>query len=139
MANEALVQRVKAIVALARGGDADGAYRGYKELFASPEFGTFAPEDQRQALRLMILAKKGAPHVPTPAVLEAHRAALEPLTALVGQHGEPADHELLGMAHQLVGNDESAARIFRAGLAIERERNPQSDLCGSLMKRVSLI
>lgn len=138
MANEALVQRVKAIVALARSGDADGAYRGYKELFSSAEFGGFAPEDQRQALKLMILAK-GAPQIPSPTVVDAHRAAIAPLVALVGAHREPADHELLGMAHQVVGDDESAATIFRAGLALERERNPQSDLCGSLMKRVSLI
>jgi len=28
---------------------------------------------------------------------------------------------------------------LRAGLTIERERNPQSDLCGTLMKRISLL
>jgi len=33
----------------------------------------------------------------------------------------------------------AAARLFRAALAIERERSPGSDLCGSLMKRVSML
>ncbi|WP_437597157.1 hypothetical protein [Sorangium sp. So ce590] len=39
----------------------------------------------------------------------------------------------------LVLSAESADKIFRAGLKIERERNPQSDLCGTLMKRISLL
>ena len=43
------------------------------------------------------------------------------------------------MCHVLLGNEESASAIFRAGLTIERDKNPQSDLCGSLMKRVSLL
>lgn len=138
MANEALVQKVKGIVATARSGDLDASYAGYGELFSSPEFATYKPEDQRQALRLMVLAKN-APKPPTKAMVEAHRAALGPLTELVSVHAEPADHELLGVCHLVLGNDESASSIFRAGLAIERERNPQSDLCGELMKRISLI
>ena len=32
MANETLVQAVKAIVALAKDGDVEGVYRGYREL-----------------------------------------------------------------------------------------------------------
>ena len=58
---------------------------------------------------------------------------------MVSAHGDPADHELLGICHVCLGNEESASAIFRAGLAIERQRNPQSDLCGALMKRVSLL
>ena len=71
--------------------------------------------------------------------IEAHRAAIAPLTELVSAHGEPGDHEMLGICHLAVGNEESASAIFKAGLAIERERSPQSDLCGTLMKRVSML
>jgi hypothetical protein len=138
MANEALVQTVKNIVALAKNGKVDESYAGYKELFASPAFTTYRPEDQRQALKLMVLSK-GAPRQATPMMVEAHRAALGPLTELVSAHSDPVDHELLGICHVMLGNEDSASAIFRAGLAIERARNPQSDLCGELMKRISLI
>ena len=58
---------------------------------------------------------------------------------MVSTHNEPADFELLGMCHVVVGNEAGAAAVFRAGLTIERERNAQSDLCGALMKRVSML
>lgn len=138
MANEELVSSVKQIAKLARGGDLDAAYRGYRDLFSSPVFITYRPEDQRQALRLMILAKN-APHKPTEAMIDAHRAAVPALTELVSVHQEPGDHEMLGICHVLLGNEESASVIFRAGLALERERNPSSDLCGELMKRISML
>ena len=138
MSKEELVAAVKQIVTIARNGDLDGAYAGYRDLFSQPWFTGERPEDQRQALRLMILAKN-APRVPSPVMIEAHRAALPALTELVSVHQEPADHELLGVCHVVLGNAESASRIFRAGLAIERDRNPSSDLCGELMKRISLI
>ena len=138
MANEALVQEIKKIVSLARSGNLDEAYSGYRNLFASPAFMTYRPEEQRQALRLMIYAK-GVPSQPTPAMVEAHRAAVAPLTQSVEQYREPADHEMLGMCEVILGNEEAAGAIFRAGLAIERQINPQSDLCGALMKRISLL
>jgi len=134
-ANEALVQSVKEIVARAKDGDLEGSYNGYRDLFASAAFGTYRVEDQRQALRLMIV-KKGHPVV-TPAMVEAHRAALGLLTELVSTHGEPSDYELLGICHVVLGNEESASAIFKAALAIERERDASSNLCGQLMKRVS--
>jgi len=138
MANEALTSAVKGIIALARGGDVDGSYDAYRYLFERADFRASRPEDQRQVLRLMLRATD-AVKKPTPSILAAHRAALAPLTELVSTLSEPGDHELLGVCHLLLGNDESASAIFRAGLATERERNPQSDLCGSLMKRISLI
>ncbi len=138
MANEALVSAVKAIVGNARAGKLDEAYGGYKALFASPTFRTYDAAERRQALKLMIHAK-GVPDPPTPPMVEAHRAAIEPLTELVSEHGEPADYEMLGMCHVAVGNIEGAGTVFRAGLAIERERNAQSDLCGAFMKRISKI
>lgn len=138
MSKEELVLAVKRIVTLARAGDLDGAYAGYRDLFSAPSFLSERPDDQRQVLRLMILAKN-VPREATPAMIEAHRAALPALTELVSVHAEPADHEMLGVCHVLLGNAESASRIFRAGLALERERNPSSDLCGELMKRISFI
>lgn len=117
---------------------ADAGYEGYCELFASSAFAGYRAEDQRQALRLMVVAKS-APRLPTAAMTGAHRAALAPLTQLVSALAEPADHELLGICHVVLGDAESAAAVFRAGLAIERERDPQSKLCGALMKRVSMV
>lgn len=138
MSKEELVSSVKRIVTVARSGDLDGAYLGYRDLFSAPWFAEQRPEDQQQALRLMILAKN-APRTPSPIMIEAHRAAVPALTELVSTYQEPADHEMLGVCHVVLGNAESASTIFRAGLAIERERNPSSDLCGELMKRISLI
>jgi hypothetical protein len=138
VANEALVQSVKEIVARAKDGDVEGSYNGYRDLFASPAFATYRVEDQRQALKLMIL-KKGAPEPPTPAMIAAHTAALGLLTELVSTHGEPADYELLGVCHVVLGNEASASGIFKAALAIERERDASSPLCGALMKRVSML
>lgn len=138
MTKDDLVRQVKVIVAQAREGKLDAAYEGYRALFSEPGFLALRPEDQRQALKLMVHAKVQV-REPTPFMIEAHRAALMPLTELVSQYGEPVDHELLGTCHVLLGNHESASAIYRAGLAVERERNPGSDLCGELMKKISLI
>lgn len=81
MANDELVFAVKAIVVNARAGKLDDAYAGYRRLFTSPQFRTYEPSERRQALRLMVHAK-GVPDPPTPTMVEAHRAAIEPLTAL---------------------------------------------------------
>ena len=138
MANEQLVRSIKDIVGRAKNGDADGAYRGYRDLFASPEFAGYRVEDQRQALQLMVLMK-GAPKPATPTMIEAHAAARGILSGLVTAHAEPSDHELLGICHVVLGDEASASSVFRAGLAIERVRDPQSKLCGTLMKRVSMV
>jgi hypothetical protein len=138
MASKDLVDAIKAIMTHVRGGDRDSAYAGYQALFSSPAFRGYEAGDQRNALKLMIHAK-GVPDPPTPPMVEAHRAAIEPLTELVSSLGEPADYEMLGMCHVAVGNEVGAGAVFRAALVIERERNAQSDLCGSLMKRVSML
>jgi hypothetical protein len=137
MANEELVSAVKRIIGLSKT-NLDEAYLGYRDLFASASFYSYRPEDQRQALKLMILAK-GAPHRPTEAMIAAHQAAVPSLTELVSTHHEPGDYEMLGICHVILGNEESASRIFREGLRLERERNAQSDLCGSFMKRISFL
>jgi hypothetical protein len=137
VANEALVKSVKDIAAASKAGDAERAYLGYRDLFASPEFGGYRVEDQRQALRLMILAK-GLPASPTAAMSEAYRSAQSCLSRLIPL-GEAADHELLGVCQVMLGDEAGASETFRAGLAIERQRDPQSKLCGTLMKRVSMV
>jgi len=138
MANEALVAAVKEIVALGRAGQLDEAYRRYQDLFTLKAFQQSKPEDQRQVLKMMILAKN-TPNPPSEAMLDAHRAAVGPLTEMVSTLSEPADHELLGACHVVLGNIDAASAIFKAGLAIERQRDPGSTLCGQLMKRVSDI
>jgi len=138
VANDALIESVKSIISRAKEGGLDAGYAGYRDLFTSATFAGYRAEDQRQALRLMVLAK-GAPNPPSAAMTEAHRAALGLLTELVSAHAEPADHELLGMCHVVLGDEASASAVFRAGLAIERERDPQSKLCGTLMRRTSMV
>ena len=138
MPSPELVGAIKSIVGSARAGDLNAAYAGYRTLFASPGFAAYEAQDQRQALRLMVHAK-GVPNPPTPPMVEAHRAAIATLAKLVTLHGEPADHDMLGLCYVATGDEKTAAEVFRAGLTIERERNAQSDLCGTLMKRVSSL
>jgi len=107
-------------------------------LFAGPAFAGYRVEDQRQALQLMVLMKN-APKPTTAAMREAHVAARGILLRLVSAHAEPSDHELLGICHVVLGDEASASDVFKAGLAIERVRDPQSKLCGTLMKRVSMV
>jgi hypothetical protein len=136
MSKDDLVRVLKQVIGFSRAGKYDESYTGYRDLFSDPEFLKQRPEDMRQALRLMVHAKPPLPSS-TPVIVEAHRAAVLPLTELVSIHDDPGDYELLGMCHLLLGNVESASRMYRAGLAIERTRNPQSDLCGTLMRRVA--
>lgn len=137
MTKDELVAAVKAIVAVSRSGDHDASFRTYRELFQRPGFTTLRPEDQRATLRLLILAKRsGAAGAD---LVEAHRAALGPLTELVSSLNDPEDYEMLGICHLLLGNEQGASNIFKTGLQLERERSPQSDLCGRLMTRLSSI
>jgi hypothetical protein len=138
VANDALIETIKRIMVRAKESGLEAGYDGYRELFVAPAFTGYRVEDQRQALRLMVLMK-GAPRPPSAAMVEAHRAALAVLQQLVSTHGEPADHELLGICHVVLGDESSASTVFRAGLTLERERSPQSNLCGALMKRVSML
>lgn len=138
MANEVLVQTIKKCVGLTRSGLLSEAYVTYCDLFSSPAFMSYMPTDQRQALGLMIRSKM-APPLPTPEMCDAHRSAVAPLTELVVNYHEPADCEMLGMCHVILEDPESAGKVFREGLVMERERDPQSALCASLMQRISLL
>lgn len=139
MANEALKDAVKSIITLGKEGRLDEAYQGYKKLFDSSDFSTYRPEDQRQVLRLMIHAKGPHTQNQSAAKVEAHRSAIVPLKLLVDMYAEPSDYEMLGICHVMVEDFRSADAAFRAGLNIERERNPGSDLCGAFMKRISFL
>ena len=133
--NEALVTTLKHIMSVAKNGDTDAANALYGDLFSGAEFAAYPPGDQRQALKLLVHAKRTGPRAPS--LIETHRAALAPLLALSATHGDPADFEMLGMCHLVVGDLEAAGQAARDGLAIERARSPESDLCGRLMKLLS--
>jgi hypothetical protein len=137
VANEALVQSIKQIMALAKSGDVDGANARWGELFGAADFASNRPEDQRQALKLFVLAKRTGE--PTPSLVDAHRAAIPSLEGLVDAHREPQDYELLGMCKVLAGDEAGASAAFRAGLELERAKDEGSDLCGRLMKHVASI
>jgi hypothetical protein len=138
MANEELVSTVKQILALAKTGKPDDVYAGYTKLFSSAAFAAYPAADQRQALKLMILAK-GLPTFPTPAIVEAHKAAMKPLKDLIAAHDDPHDYEMIGLCHVRAGDEKSAREAFQKGLDLERARDPQSNLCGSLMKWVASV
>jgi len=138
MTKEQLVAQVKEIHGNIKAGNLDAGYEGYKKLFSDPGFSKNRAEDMRQALKLMVLAK-GVPKKPTPPMVEAHRAAVPALTELVSQFDEPGDYEMLGICHVVLGNEQSASNIFKTALKIERERNSASELCGSLMSRLSQL
>ena len=137
MSKDALKESLKNIMAQARNGDVEGSYDGYKALFGDPIFAANKPEDQRAVLKLLILAKRAGQ--PSEKLVEAHRAAIPSLTELVSTLNEPEDYEMLGVCWLMVGNEEAASNMLRQGLTLERERNPQSDLCGRLMTRISQI
>jgi hypothetical protein len=137
MSKEFLVAAVKDIITLVRSGDAEGSFDAYKALFTRPEFTDNRPNDQRQALKLLILAKHPGPK--SEKLIEAHRSAIGPLTELLSRYDEPEDYEMLGVCHLLIGNEAAAANMFREGLTLERAKNAGSDLCGRLMTRVSSL
>jgi hypothetical protein len=138
MATEALVKKVKELMTLAKSGKQDDALKGYGELFTSAEFMTYPPEERRHALKLVVNARV-PPNRPSPAIVAAHRAAMKPLEVMLTSHNEPEDHQLLGICCLYVDQEKRAGELFRNGLQLERSRNPQSDLCGSLMKWVAAV
>ncbi|MBX3227461.1 MAG: hypothetical protein KIT84_13990 [Labilithrix sp.] len=121
----------------AKEGRLDDMFRQYGTVFASGSFASMRPDDQRQALKLMFFGKQ--PDVASDDVKNAYRVTLPILQALVLRDRDPADYELLGMAYAVLEEPEKAMEIFKKALDVERARNPASDLCGSLMRRVSQL
>jgi hypothetical protein len=130
-----LKNSVRKIITLAKSGDTEGAYVEYARLFSSPTFHENRPEERRVALKLLVLAK------PPPTISEslqgAYLCALSCIQTLVEQGGEPSDYELLGACQKALGREGAARESFAMGLAAERARNPSSEVCGSLMRRMS--
>jgi hypothetical protein len=140
MTKDELVAAIKTILPLTREQKWDEAYTKYGELVSRPDFIELKADDQRKVLEMMILQPaKQLPNKLSKVIMDAHRAALPALTELVSNYSEPADHELLGLAHQRLGNEEAASNIYKAGLALERARNAASDLCGRLMNRMAAL
>jgi hypothetical protein len=136
--NETLVAALKKIVTLSKAGRAAEAYQEYANLFSSSAFAEYDADDQRQALKLMVLAKS---HPAEDAVASAHKAALPRIKALVegSKDPRPGDHELLGVTYLFLGDGKAANATFQAGLDLERAKNPQSELVATLAKRVSQV
>ena len=132
-----LVATLKHIRGITKDGHEDEAFRQYAALFSSPAFAACPADEQRQALKLMVFGK--APPSPTDEMRAAYRAAVPALQALVVVHRDPADYEMLGMAYVGIDEPEKGSEIFKKALDLERARNPGSDLCGSLMRRVSQL
>lgn len=136
MSKEVFVAEVKRIVGLMRAGELDASNVAFGELFTTDVFDRQRPEDHRQAFKLLVLAKRsGAPTATFKAAIAASRA---PLERLVATTHDPEDYEMLGVCLALLGDD-TASQAIREGLRLERERNPQSDLCGRLMTRLSAL
>jgi hypothetical protein len=135
--NEALVSALKKIMMLSKNGRSAEAYEEYTNLFSSDAFAGYRQEDQRQALKLMVLAKAHPSDISS--VASAHMAALPRIKALVEASSDAADQELLGVAHLFLGDQKAASVAFQTGLDAERAKNPQSELIASLMRRVSQL
>jgi len=132
-----LVATLKHIRGIAESGHADEAFRQYAALFSSPAFAKCPPDKQRQALKLLVFGK--TPPSPSDEMRAAYRAAVPALQALVVLHRDPADYEMLGMAYVASDEPDKGGEMFKKALELERARNPASDLCGTLMRRVSQL
>ncbi|HEY1955363.1 MAG TPA: hypothetical protein VGH28_07115 [Polyangiaceae bacterium] len=135
--NEAFVEAVKKIMMVLKSGRTDEGYAQYADLLSSSSFGEYRPDEQRQALKLLLLAK--APESRSDEVMRAYKIALARIQALVDTHADPADYEMLGVAHVQLDDRAAASNAFQIALKLERARNPSSDLCASLGRRLAQI
>lgn len=97
---EALAATVKRIVGAARAGRATEAYEAYAALFEDPDFAQQRPHDQRQVLKLMVMAKTQPVH--SHMVVEAYRNALSRLRVLSADGGEAVDTEMIGVCESIL-------------------------------------
>ena len=104
--NAELIGALKKIVSLSRTGRIDEAYSEYAALFSSTAFGGYRREEQRQALKLMVLAKNPPPK--SEVVVEAHRAALARLEVLTETGAEAIDLEMLNAARVMCDDPNGA-------------------------------
>jgi hypothetical protein len=132
---EQLRSALGGIVALAKGGRVEDAYREYASLCRRSAFVDQSPEEQRQALKLLVVL--AVPAVPSDAMRDAHRAALDRASALVERIGDPGDYELMGLCQVALNESKAGGDTFRKALELEIAKNPQSDLCARLKRHVS--
>ena len=97
---QALAATVKRIVASARDGAMNTAYEAYAKLFANREFAQLRPHDQRQVLKLMVMAKTAPPR--SEPVLHAYKSALERLHVLAGSADDPLDREMIEACERML-------------------------------------
>ena len=97
---EALAATVKRIVGAARAGRTVEAFEAYAALFEDPDFAQQRPQDQRQVLKLMVMAKSPPPQQPM--VVEALRSALSRLKTLSTESGDPVDAEMMQVCQGLL-------------------------------------
>ena len=135
--NEAFVDAVKKIVLVLQSGRTDEGYGQYADLLSSTSFAAYPPDDQRQALKLLLMAK--APPSRSDAVLRAYKVALSRIQSLVDSLADPADYEMLGVAHLQLEDKAKASAAFDTALKLERARNPASELSMNLARRLSQI
>jgi hypothetical protein len=128
---------VKEAIALAREARWDEFYATYAQLFHTPAFAENREDDQRQALRLMIMTK-GLPAPSTSAGVQAYQAAWYALTRLLNTHHDARDYELLGLTHLRLGDEEGARKLFQTGHEAAIAAN-DGELCGAFLRHLSLL
>ena len=135
--DERFVEAVKKIVLVLKSGRTDDGYQQYADLLRAGSFTQYRPDDQRQAIKMLLLAKP--PAVRTEPVSAAFHAAIDRIQALIDAHADPADYEMLGVARLHLEEKEAAHTAFEVALKLERARNPASDLVSNLERRLSQV
>ena len=120
-----------------KSGHTDEGYAQYADLLSSEAFVAYRPDEQRQALKLLLLAK--APESRSDAVLRAYKIALARIQTLVDTHADPSDYEMLGVAHVQLEDRAAASAAFEIALKLERARDPESELCANLGRRLAQL
>lgn len=134
---DALKAAVKNAVALGRENNWEEFYATYAKLFYAPEFAQNRNEDQRQALRLMIMTK-GLPAPSSQNGVQAYQGAWYALNRLVAEEHDARDYELFGLVYYRLGAEADAQKIFQAGLDIAHKKD-DAELCGAFLRHLSLF
>jgi hypothetical protein len=133
MKNVELAKTLRLIFNTARSGRTEYAYGKLTELFSSAAFAEYAPDEQREALRLTAHARNPPKEE---FVLAANRAALGHLKKLAETLAEPVDYEMLGLTNLRLDDTGAANAAFEKALELECARNAESELTKSLTKRL---
>jgi len=99
---QALAATVKRIIGAAREGSTQLAFQAYAALFEDDQFAVQRPQDQRQVLKLLVMAKTMPP--PSYPVIQAYRSALARLHALAAVTNDPLDQEMIGVCERVLSS-----------------------------------